>query len=121
MQADTAKVLLGFDRLEQAGTKAKFDFSFPHFDQDYYLGLYSYDASGNRGKISNLVHVRVPSPPGRPKGGPDVLRDLFRTSGGEGGGEEPDWVVIGAAAGVVGVLLLLGIVIIVYYFVVARR
>ena len=114
--------MLGFDRLEQAGTKAKFDFSFPHFDQDYYLGLYSYDASGNRGKISNLVHVRVPSPPGRPKGGPDVLRDLFRTSGGESGGEgEPDWVVIGAAAGVVGVLLLLGIVIIVYYFVVARR
>ena len=112
--------MLGFDRLEQAGTKAKFDFSFPHFDQDYYLGLYSYDASGNRGKISNLVHVRVPSPPGRPKGGPDVLRDLFRTSGGEGG-EEPDWVVIGAAAGVVGVLLLLGIVIIIYYFVVARR
>ena len=112
--------MLGFDRLEQAGTKAKFDFSFPHFDQDYYLGLYSYDASGNRGKISNLVHVRVPSPPGRPKGGPDVLRDLFRTSGAEGG-EEPDWVVIGAAAGVVGVLLLLGIVIIVYYFVVARR
>ena len=124
MQADQADVLLGFDRLEQAGTKAKFDFSFPHFDQDYYVGVYSYDASGNRGKISNLVHVRIPSPPGRSskgsaggRGAADVFGDIFDADA-DG---EPDWVMIGAIAGVIGMLLLLGIVVIVYYFVVSRR
>ena len=119
LQADTAAdVLLGFDRLEQAGTKAKFDFSFPHFDQDYYLGIYSYDTSGNRGRISNLVHIRIPSPPGRPSSQAKDVMDLMNRDQDRG---EPDWIMIGAIAGVIGMLLLLGIVIIIYYFVVARK
>ena len=56
------QVLLGFDRIERAGTVAKFDFNFPHYDQDFYVGAYGFDMAGNRGKISNLVHVRVSSP-----------------------------------------------------------
>ena len=112
------RVLLGFDRLEQSGTRAKFDFSFPHFDQDYYLGIYSFDASGNRGKISNLVHVRIPSPPGPPSPG-TAFGDLLPALTG-GTRTEPNWIMIGAIAGVLGMLLLLGIVIIAYYFAVTR-
>ena len=53
------EVLLGFDRIERAGTKAKFDFNFPHYNQDFYVGAYGFDMAGNRGKISNLVHIRL--------------------------------------------------------------
>ena len=41
------EVLLGFDRLERAGTKAQFDFNFPHYDKDYYVGIYAFDIAGN--------------------------------------------------------------------------
>ena len=56
------EVLLGFDRIERAGTAAKFDFNFPHYDTDFYVGAYCFDIAGNRGKISNLVHVRIAAP-----------------------------------------------------------
>ena len=57
------KILLAFDRMEEAGTDSSYDFEFPHYDADFYVAAYGFDTAGNKGKISNLVHVRVPSPP----------------------------------------------------------
>ena len=119
-----AKILLGFERMEKAGTKAKFDFSFPYHDRDYYIGAYAFDLAGNRGKISNLVHVRIPAPPssggmlgegktyGIQDNGSNAIFD---------GSTETNWIMIGAIAGVIFVLLILGLAIISYYFAVARK
>ena len=119
-----AKILLGFERMEKEGTKAKFDFSFPHHEKDYYIGAYAFDLAGNRGKISNLVHVRIPAPPsaggilgeGKPYGAADNdANNLFDVT------TETNWIMIGAIGGVILVLLVLGLAIISYYFAVARK
>jgi hypothetical protein len=111
-------VLLGFDRMERAGTAAKFDFNFPHYDKDFYVGAYGFDVAGNRGKISNLVHVRIAAPSyggkrGRGQEAEPIMASATPT--------EPNWVLIGAISGVIGVLLLLSIVAISYYVGVARK
>ena len=118
------KILLGFERMEKAGTKARFDFSFPHHNRDYYIGAYAFDLAGNRGKISNLVHIRIPAPPSA--GGVLGEGKLYgsNNSGSNAifdGQTEPNWTMIGVIAGVIGVLLLLGLAIISYYFAVARK
>jgi hypothetical protein len=56
------QILLAFDRMEKAGTDSNYDFEFPHYNADYYVAAYGFDLAGNRAKISNLVHVRVPRP-----------------------------------------------------------
>jgi len=123
-QNGNAKILLGFERMEKAGTQAKFDFSFPHHDRDYYIGAYAFDLAGNRGKISNLVHIRIPAPPsaggtlgkGTPYGSNiDRSNTIFNVS------SDTNWIMIGAIAGVIFVLLILGLAIISYYFAVARK
>ena len=114
------KVLLGFDRTDKAGTEAKFDFSFPHFDKDFYVGVYSFDAVGNKAKISNLVHVRLASPPSANNGASDA-EPIKAVATGSGEPAEPNWIMIGVIAGVIGVLLLLCIVAITYYFAVTRK
>ena len=114
------KVLLGFDRSDQAGTEAKFDFSFPHFDKDFYVGAYSFDSVGNKGKISNLVHVRLAAPPSTNNGASDA-EPIKAIATGSGEPTEPNWIMIGVIAGVIGVLLLLCIVAITYYFAVTRK
>ena len=119
-----AKILLGFERMEKAGTEAKFDFSFPYHDQDYYIAAYAFDLAGNRGKISNLVHVKLPAPPsaggilgeGKPYGSQDDRSNsIFDIQ------SDTNWIMIGAIAGVIFVLLILGLAIISYYFAVARK
>ena len=118
------KILLAFDRMENAGTDSSYDFEFPHYDTDYYVAAYGFDIAGNKGKISNLVHVRVPSPPKtyNPVYGEDGSSSsspIFSLSGGTN--SDLDWIMIGVIAGVVGVLLVLSIVAISYYFVAARN
>ena len=113
------EVLLGFDRIERAGTTAKFDFNFPHYDQDFYVGAYGFDMAGNRGKISNLVHVRVSSPtsvymhPKRNLKEP-VLKLASKSV-------DPDWIIIGSICGVISVLLVMAISSITYYIYVSRK
>lgn len=113
------EVLLGFDRTDKAGTEVKFDFSFPHFDRDFYVGAYSFDTIGNKAKISNLVHVRLQSPPSNKLSSDAEPILAIATGSGEPG--EPNWIMIGVIAGVIGVLLLLCIVAITYYFAVTRK
>ncbi len=112
------EVLLGFDRMERGGTAAKFDFNFPHYDRDFYVGAYGFDVAGNRGKISNLVHVRIPAPSYNGKGvseGPAPIKAPT------GEASDANWILIGGVSGAIGVLFLLAIVAIVYYNVVARK
>ena len=110
------EVLLGFDRLERAGTAAKFEFNFPHYNRDFYVGAIGFDIAGNQGKISNLVHVRIASPTliktkeAKPVSSNEDEHDL-----------ETDWIVIGSICGVISVLLFLAIFSIVYYIVMARK
>ena len=121
---ENAKVLLGFDRLEKFGTKARIDFSFPHHDRDYYIGVYAFDLAGNQGKISNLVHIRIPSPPyseGGVRGRRIYGQNDDASSANFGGQTESNWIMIGAIAGVIFVLLILGLTIISYYFAVTRK
>ena len=111
------EVLLGFDRIERAGTVAKFDFNFPHYDQDFYVGAYGFDMAGNRGKISNLVHVRVSSPTSvyvNPRSSDDPTLNLTSSP-------DPDWIIIGSICGVISVLLILAISSITYYIYVSRK
>ena len=115
------KVLLGFDRTDKAGTETKFDFSFPHFDRDFYVGAYSFDLVGNKGKISNLVHVRIQSPPSLNDVNNNDAEPITAIATGNGKPTEPNWIMIGVIAGVIGVLLLLCIVAITYYFAVTRK
>jgi hypothetical protein len=119
-----AKILLGFERMEKAGTKAKFDFSFPYHDRDYYIGAYAFDLAGNRGKISNLIYVRIPAPPssGGILGAGNSYESQDNTSNYIFDGQnETNWIMIGAIAGVIFVLLILGLAIISYYFAIARK
>ena len=108
------EVLLGFDRLERAGTAAKFDFNFPHYDKDFYVGAYGFDMAGNRAKISNLVHVRINSPKVK-------SQDAVPVSAPSKVEEELNWVIIGAIIGTIGVLLILVISSIAYYVCVTRK
>ena len=109
------EVLLGFDRLERAGTVAKFDFNFPHYDKDFYVGAYGFDMAGNRGKISNLVHVKIASPKS------SNSQEAVPITSPEPEPSEPDWILIGAISGVIGVLLILAIASISYYVAVTRK
>lgn len=104
------EVLLGFDRIEEAGTRAKFDFNFPHYNKDFYVGAYAFDLTGNRGKISNLVHVKLVAP-----NEPTVSSDsnhLMRS--------DYDWVIIGSICGVITVLFVMAVSCISYYIYVSR-
>jgi hypothetical protein len=110
------EVLLGFERLERAGTAAKFEFSFPHYNRDFYVGAIGFDIAGNQGKMSNLVHVRIASPL------------LVQTKDAEPisskpnkGDSERDWIVIGSICGIISVLLILAVFSIIYYIVMARK
>ena len=109
------EVLLGFDRIERAGTSSKFDFNFPHYDKDYYVGIYAFDIAGNQGKISNLVHVRINAPKyeNSKDSRPIIARSEIE--------EEDDWIVIGSICGIISVLLLLALSSIIYYIVMARK
>jgi len=110
------EVLLGFDRIERAGTAAKFDFNFPHYDKDFYVGAYGFDIAGNRGKISNLVHVRVAAPKYVKSKEAEPIRSTPASDS-----FEPDWIIIGSICGVIAVLFIMAILCIAYCIVVSRK
>lgn len=114
----TPKILLGFDRMEAAGTQSTIEFEFPYYDKDFYVSIFAFDKSGNRGKISNLVHVHVKSPPSLLSAEENGASPIFSITGGN---SDLDWIMIGIISGVVGVLLLMSIVAISYYFITARK
>ena len=97
------EVLIGFDRIEKFGTKSKFDFNFAHYDQDFYVGLYAFDLAGNRGKISNLVHVRIDSPASVQV---QIIQDEFVQDS-----HQENWIIIGSICGLLLVLFLVSLAI----------
>ena len=113
-------VLFGFDRREPAGTASSIDFAFEHYDQDFYIGLIAMDLQGNAGKISNLVHIRVPKPPSlirkEKEGSASPVFSL-----GTGTMDDVNWILIGAIAGVISVLMVISIVSVGYYIFISRR
>ena len=113
------KILRAFDQHEYhpAGSLASIDFEFPHYDQDYYIAAYAMDKANNRGKISNIVHVRLPAPEALEN---EISDENYKLSLLDNN-SDMDWIMIGVVAGVVGVLLLLSIVAISYYCVVTRK
>lgn len=79
------------------GTIVKKEINFKYYNAYYYIGLYAFDEAGNRGRMSNLVLVRVPAPL--------TTTDVTST--------EPivseksnDWTLLGAIIGAIGVILL---------------
>ena len=120
LQADPSQgqpeVLLGFDRIERAGTAAKFDFNFPHYDKDFYVGAYGFDIAGNRGKISNLVHVRVAAPKYVKSKEAEPIKSTPAAES-----MEIDWIVIGSICGVIAVLFIMAVLCIAYCIVVSRK
>ncbi len=108
------EVLLGFDRQEKSGTEAQFDFNFPHENgKDYYVGAYAFDLAGNRGKISNLVHVKLSQ--SLPK-----LRHIDTEEREENASIEDDWVIIGSICGIISVLFVMAISSVSYYVYMSR-
>ena len=106
------EVLLGFDRMERSGTPAKFDFNFPHYDKDFYVGAYAFDIAGNQGKLSNLVHVRIP--------GPVQNREEAEPISAQPEDSEPNWMIMAIIGGVIIVLVIIAIAAIVYYVYVSK-
>lgn len=110
-------ILHTVSRQDAAGTEAKYSFTFKRYEKDYHVGLYAMDEAGNQANISNIVLVRLPTPPSTvdPNGG----------GGGDGQPSTPkdtDWVMVGIVTGVVVTLLLCLLVgLYVYFFVVRRR
>ena len=89
-------------KTQTSGQRLTEELYFPYFDRDYYIGLYSYDSSGNRGKISNLVHVNIPAPLTESTepvpSSPAVPRLGLLTT-------ENDWIMVGVLCGILLVLI----------------
>ena len=105
------KVLHKLQRRDSAGTVTSHRFTFMDYDQTFFIGMYAYDQSGNEGRLSNIVQVKMPKPFGpNPSPGPT---DPTSTT---------NWLTVGIiAASVVGVLFILLIVLYVYFFCIRRK
>ena len=123
---DSYSILLGVDRpsSSSAGSRSSARFSLPRraLGRDLHVAAFAIDAEGNRGKLSNIVTIRIEVPEGYGRSEGDSSSDSSSGGGGAifsitGGNPDLDWVVVGAIAGVVGVLLLLSLVTLLYYFV----
>ena len=106
-QSKDPEVLLGFKQMERSGTPAKFDFNFPHYDKDFYVGAYAFDVVGNRGKLSNLVHVRIP--------GPVQSREEAEPISAQPEEEQFNWMIIAIVAGIGLVLFVMAVACVAYY------
>ena len=51
------------ERVTTAGERLCQELAVPLFDVGLYLGVFAVDSAGNRGAMSNIVRVLVPSPP----------------------------------------------------------
>ena len=105
------RVLHKLQRRDNAGSDASHTFTFMEYDQTYFIGIYAYDQSGNVGRLSNIVKVKMAKPYGpNPSPGPT---DPTSTT---------NWLTVGIiAASVVGVLFVLLIVLYVYFFCIRRK
>jgi hypothetical protein len=97
-----APALDGLKRSDTPGQSVSYVINFKYYSQDYYVGLYAFDESGNRGNMSNIVIVNVPPPPVEPTE-PGAMEPIVLKT-------PTDWTMIGAIIGAVGVLLLVLIV-----------
>ena len=92
-----APALDGLKETFSPGTIVKKEINFKYYNAYYYIGLFASDEAGNRGRMSNIVLVRVPAPP--------TTTDVTST--------EPiilektnDWTLVGAIIGALMVVLL---------------
>ena len=106
--------LLEIERESQAGSAVQQMLEFPLYNEDYFIGLFAFDSAGNRGRISNIQHVYVPSPP--PPATPLPIPRL-----GLPPSTSTDWMMIIAIACGMGALLIVCILSIVYYLITSRR
>ena len=53
------RVLHKLQRRDNAGSDASHTFTFMEYDQTYFIGIYAYDQSGNVGRLSNIVKVKI--------------------------------------------------------------
>ena len=92
----TPPALDGLKRTDVAGTRVRHVISFPFYNQDYYIGVAASDARGNRGHMSNIVLVNIPSDQHT------GVTDLPVS----GRDSDLNWIMIGAIIGGVSFLIL---------------
>ena len=104
-------VLHRVQRRDNSGLRVSHTFTFKEYDKIFFVGLYAYDQSGNSGRLSNIIKIRMPRT-GGPDPGPGPTDPTSTTN----------WLTVGIiAASVVGVLFILLIVLYVYFFCVRRK
>lgn len=108
--AGKPETMHSFARADEAGSASSYKFAFRRYDRDYHIGLYAFDEIGNRGKLSNIVRVRLEGPGPTTDGVPPVTDD----SG-------TDWIMVGIIVGVILTLLLCLLVGLYVYFCLLRR
>ena len=102
-------ILLDMDKPVEYNNQLSQSLEFPLYNQDYFIGVYAFDAAGNRGRISNIEHIFLPSPP--PPATPDPIPRL-----GLPPSTSTDWMMIVAISSGLGALLVLCLFSIAYYF-----
>ena len=111
-KASGLKILEEVQRPDEAGIAAQHTFSFKKYDKDYHVAMFAFDESGNGGRISNVILIRMPSGDGQNPGpGP-----------GPNNPDKTNWLTIGIiAASIVGSLLFLLIALYIYFICVRRK
>ena len=96
-------VLKGLEKTQPAGILNKEDLHFPFYGRDYYIGVVPFDAHGNYGKISNLVHVFQASPITNSQESTTtsglLTLDLLVS--------DKDWIMVGVVCGIFAVLIII--------------
>jgi len=108
------KVLAVVDRSDPSGSQISERLEFPLYDETYYVGLYSFDSSGNRGRLSNLVDVYIPAPEPVITTTPTPLLSILKDS-------SSDLLLVVAISVTLGVLLLFCTVAIILYCITGSR
>ena len=107
-------ILIEIEKPTKFGSAVLQLLEFPLYNQDYFIGLYAYDLAGNRGRMSNIQHVYVPSPPPPPTPLPIPRLGLPPST-------STDWMMIIAISCGMGALLIVCILSIIYYLITSRR
>lgn len=99
---------------DQAGTEAMYSFTFNNYDKDYHVAMFAIDGQGNKGKLSNIVLVRLPQPP-------STEDPNNPTTPNPNDPNETDWVMVGVVSGVVITLVILLLVGLYLYFFMSKK
>ena len=109
--------LISVDKTVATGVVSTAELYFPFYDRDYYLGLVPVDSDGNRGPVSNLVHVYLPAPaeqtPEPDPTSPVPTLSLLNS--------EKDWIMVGVICGILLVLIVISVVSISYFCCISKR